>query len=402
MTALTAILGPHASTDQIDEAIHGLIDLHFAGHLSEEAARREISGCLYASGIHEQVAARRTDLSPQGRSDLAEMLSTLLTEKMISGGNFYSFAIGRTQSACGWARQLAGSAMQSELRKVRRSDTRNGTPLDPHGHEFSVLAHYQTSLIVYDDPSVRVDANLSDLVEDYTTKSKGMRDTDRVLASAETLCAGFGVAPAIRPEFMVDRDYALKALSADPSLAHRALRTWVSLVHGSDRDAIDASIDDRILSLWDEQTEDSAEQLLALSADVTHMLAVAAVSPLPRPPKKALQKLKTMVMVGNGTRDKAWRDLTSVLVDSYVASEFEAVSQYATMSVDAKQAAATGHTIARGRFETLLDRAAMHPGAPLGRSHSQILARLAQLAETVFVDEPVAHEVAKTRHRKSA
>ena len=71
-----------------------------------------------------------------------------------------------------------------------------------------------------------------------------------------------------------------------------------------------------------------------------------------------------------------------------MSSEFESFSQYASMSVDAKEAATKGHAIARGRFETLLHYASNHAGAPLGKTPARVLAALAAEAETVFADEP--------------
>lgn len=383
------VSGAHPSTDEIDALVHGLIDAHFAGQMSEEEARRRISGALYASGVHEDVAKTRTDLTQQGRNDLAEMLLTLLTEKVIgSSDNGYSLETGRRTSACGWARQMAKAAIASEMRNARRADTRNGTPLDPTGFEFSVIGQTHASLIVWDTEAVHVDGEVADLAEQYAQIIKGMRDTDRMVVNADTICLGLGVNPAVRPEWMDDRDDILTAITADETLAQRSLMAWRSLVIGSERDFEGCDIDDRLLALWDDQTEDSAGVILSKSAEVAHTLALAAVSPLPRPAKKALKRLKTAVMAAPSKRDKTWRELASVLIDSYIASEFEAVSQYATMSAEAKQAAVTGHTISRGRFQFLLNRAANHQGSPLGRTPERVLQCLNDVAAAAFATEP--------------
>lgn len=381
-------LGTKPTTAEVDEIVHGLIDQHFAGEMSEEQTRREISGALYASGIHEEVARGVSGLSQQVRSDLADKLLILITDKMVNGGNFYNLTAGRKGSACGWARQFAKSAIISELRNAGRAVNRHGTPLDPTGHEFSVIGQTASSLIVWDDENIaHVDGHVGKVVEEYTEMTKGMRDTDRMKVNADALVLGLGVAPAVRPEVMADRDFILRSLKKNPDLAHRSLREWRDIVSGTAAPS-GAVIDERITALWDDQDATTADVLLDSAEEVANALALAAVSPLPRPAKKALQRLKTVVAVGDGTRNKQWRELASALVDSYVASEFEAVSQYATMSTDARTAAITGHTIARGRLDALLDRAASFPTAPMGKTRRQVLSRIGQMAEAVFADEP--------------
>ncbi|GAB2733790.1 hypothetical protein [Nocardioides pakistanensis] len=377
------------STVVVDATINDLVDAVFSGSLDENQARRAIAGHLFATGIHDQVAARSTTgLSKQDKAELAERLAHLLMQKVITPGeNGYSLEQGRGKSACGWARQLASAAVASETRKIRRAENRLGIPMDPAGHEFSAAAN--SALITYDvDDSTAIE----EAVEDFTSAVRGARGTDRMFVAARYLAEVFDLVPAIRPDAMVDRDILTASLIADETLALRSLRSWRALVHGTDAAAVDPSIDERVLMLWDDQTEESAERLSAMGADTAHALALAAVSPMPRPAKKALAKFKTVVgQVATGTRrDARWRELSSALVDSYIASQYEAVSQYATMSVDSRSAAITGHTIARTRLNTLLIRAAGHPGAPLGNSPVQVQARLAQLASTILNDsEPI-------------
>lgn len=380
-------LGEHPTTDQIDERVRSLIEAHFQGEIDEVATRREITSMLYVSGIPNEEAQRaKAPLTPQQRFDLGEALLHLLTDKMLSG-NFFSLETGRTSSLCGWARQVAKAAVASEIRNARRATNRNGDPWDPQNHSFERAAGSGQRLVVNDAYSTHVDGAVTTLVEEFTERTRGMRDTDRVVASAETLCFALGIEPALRPERMEDRDACLAALTTDENLAHRSLKAWNALVHGSDASAV-GDVDDRLLALWDEQTEDSTTELLTRPAHVAHMLALAAVSPLPRPNKKALQKFKTVVMAGNGIRDKRWRELASSLVDAYVASEYEAVSQYATMSAEARSAAIIGHTIDRNRLETLLERAANHPGAPFGPAPARVLARLSEVADVVLNEQP--------------
>lgn len=379
-------LGPNPSTTEIDSVVHGLIDRHFAGDMDEETTRREIAGVIYVSGIHTDVAARRTDLSQQARRDLADGLLRIVTDRMING-DFFSLQTGRTTSACGWARQVARSAVQSEMRNARRAATRNGAPCDPYGPLFSSATSW--SLVDRDTHAAHVDGTVGDLVEEFTTRAKGMRETDRALASAETLCVGLGVQPALRPESMADRDHCLVALQDDPMLAHRSLRAFRALVCGDDADGV-GDIDDRLLALWDDQSEDSLEELLSRSPNVTHLIALAAVSPLPRPPKKVIAKVRTLACALPGQRDPRWRELASVLVDAYVASEYEPFSQYATMSADAKQATIVGHRIDRSRLEDLLARAVRHPGAPMGDHPRRVLATLAEIRDEVLAEEQAA------------
>lgn len=382
----SGILASHPTTDQIDAYCHNVIDQHFNGNISEEEARRAILGAVFQAGLHTDVAERRTELTPQARVDLSERLLTLLTNQVLVVSDKPSaFVLGeaRRSSVCGALRQYLKACAPSEMRNLRRATNRNGAASDPTSHEFAAAAHSSPHLVVVDAHSAHVDDDIADLVEKFTTRTRGMRETDRVMACAETLCIGLGVEPALRPETMADRDYALKKLVADERLAFESLRALTSLVYGSDRNAV-GDVDDRLMSLWDEQSEDSAREILSRPPRVAHMLAIAAVSPLPRPPKKSLQKLKTVIMAGNGLPDKRWRELASALVDSYIASEYEAVSQYATMTDEARKAAVTGHLIARNRLDTLLTRAAQHPGAPLGTNPKRVLSRIVDAADVVF------------------
>lgn len=391
-------LGPTPTTDEVDAVVHALIDRHFSGQMTEEQTRRQISGALYRSRIHEEVARGVTELSPQARNDLADRLLTLITDKMIDGGDFYNLRTGRGVSACGWARQFAKSVIASELRNHRRAENRNGTPLDPGGYEFSVLGQTSPSLIVWGADGATINDQVGDAVDAFTETTKGMRGSDRLRASGEALVAWLGVAPAVRPERMEDRDAALKQLLADDTLAHRSLREWRAIVSGSE--APISAVDEHITALWDDQDESSAETILRLTEEVAHTLALVAVSPMPRPAKKSLQRIKSLVTAASEQDKKAWRELASALVESYIASEFEAVSRYATMSIETREAAITGHKIARGRLDALLDRAAAFPGAPLGKTRSRVTQQLAAATSRALTEDSA--RARSDRSRKAA
>ncbi|MFC5729403.1 MULTISPECIES: hypothetical protein [Nocardioides] len=376
------VLSPAPTTSEIDQVVHGLIDLHFAGQIDAETTRREISAALYVAGIHLDVANKRFDLPRQLRSDLADLLLSRLIDKLITG-SFYSFETGRQKSACGWARQVAKSVAQSELRNHQRAARRLGAPIDPTSHEFAAMVNGAAAQDVVDPYALRRHAAVAELVEDFTQRIRGMRSTDRVFVSAETLCVGLGVRPAVRPESMADRDYCLEVLSADQTLAQRSLRRWRQLVFGSALEPME-EIDERVLALWDEQTEDSSAELLGRPGHVCHLLALAAASPLPRPPRKALQRLKTVVMTASGLQDDWWCELASRLVDAYVASQYEAYSEYATMTDEARRAAAAAHRRDRSRLGVLLEWAAAHPDAPYGDTAERVLARITDAAEVTL------------------
>lgn len=394
------VLGPAPTTSEIDRVVHGLIDLHLAGQIDAETTRREICGALYVAGIHNDVAEQRIDLPYQVRSDLADLLLSRLIDKMVAS-DFYSFETGRQKSACGWARQVAKSVAQSELRNHRRAGWRNGTPVDPTSHEFCAMVSRATPVGLADPYSLQRHAAVSELVDDFTRRVRGMRDKDRLFVSAETLCVGLGVLPAVRPDSMSDRDHCLAALSVDQTLAQRSLRSWRHLVFGSAATALE-DIDERVLALWDEQTEDSSAELLGRPSHVCHVLALAAVSPLPRPSRKALQRLKAVVMSGNGLTDERWRELAPRLVDAFVASEYEACSEYATLTDEARQAAVVAHQKDRGRLGVLLEWAAAHPDAPYGNSAERVLARIAQAAEVLLGEKNAAWCVNRDRMTRAA
>lgn len=381
-------LGPAPTPGEVDQAVHRLIDLHFAGQLDAQTTRREICGALYVAGIHKDVANKRIDLPRQVRSDLADLLLSRLIDKMIAS-SFYSLDTGRQRSACGWARQVAKSVAQSELRNHRRAGRRLGAPFDPTGHDFAAIVNGAADREVLDPYALRRHTAISELVDDFTRRVRGMRDLDRVFVSAETLCVGLGVPPALRPESMYDRDYCVTALSADQTLAQRSLRRWRGLVFGAAETAPE-DIDERLLSLWDEQTEDSSAELLERPSHVPHLLALAAASPLPRPPRKALQRLERVVAEVGGRADRRWRELASGLVDAYVASQYEACSEYATMTDEARRAVVVAHRQDRNRLGVLLERAAAHPGAPYGDSAKQVLARITETAEVILNEATAA------------
>ncbi|WP_435770616.1 hypothetical protein [Nocardioides sp. SYSU DS0651] len=407
MTICTAVAAPASvpsSTDHVDQVVHHLIERYFAGDIDDRTARREICGALFTAGIHRDVATRRTDLSHQTRADLADLLLHLLVEKL-TDRSFFSLATARGRSACGWARQVARTALPSELRNHRRAGARNGAPVDPTSHAFAAMVDAvaapmagtagtagtaSTASTVAGRCADPHASHLDDLADDYVRRTRGMRERDRLVVSAQALCAGLGVPGAVRPEAMADRDRCVAALEADDTLAYRSLRMWRAVVVDGAAVARSAT-DDLLLALWDDQTEDSSAALLARPAEVSHLLALAAASPLPRPPRKALQRLRTAVAGAAGPRDEAWREIAGDLVDSYIAAEHEACSDYATLSDEVREAARAAHRGARDRLDAVLARAAAHPAAPYGDTPRLVLAAIRQAAGSVLdAARPVA------------
>lgn len=125
-------------------------------------------------------------------------------------------------------------------------------------------------------PNAIVHSALEELVEAYLERIHASKESDSLLWVTEVLCNGLGFAPAVRPASAADREFCRVALGQDPSSARSSLAAWFSMVHGGTRRL--SLVDDRLLGLWDDQSEESAERLLGAPTEVTHALALAAAA----------------------------------------------------------------------------------------------------------------------------
>lgn len=125
------------------------------------------------------------------------------------------------------------------------------------------------------NPARELDAVLFDQVERYSRRLRRLNESDRAYVTIEMLTRGLGLVQAVAPGPQ-DHEFVREALSGDELLARRTLQLWHRRVHSTPY-AHGPWPDDRLLGLWDDQTQASAEALLALPPFVPHALALGAL-----------------------------------------------------------------------------------------------------------------------------
>lgn len=384
--------------DEIDEAARGLAVAVVAGELVEHEARARMAGLLLSSRVHESVAWSYGTLPVQVRFDLAENLLACLVGRILDVDSTFDLTRIQTGSLCGWARVLAVKVAQYD-RAVRPAGmdavTRIVDPTPPpnvHGAggmvgdeetstfhaamAFEGLTAEDAVLAEWDD-SERFSQAL-ERVEHLTGHARGsVRDHASAAALREVLRL-----PALCvPESTDERAELLALVLHDETLARRSLVQMAALVctEPPSRPAPgDEPVGELLLSLWDDFHPDQLESLMVRPTKAAHILAVDALTPMPKPSRAAVRTMARVVRAASAQKD--WRMTQEGVVVSFLATCTEPVSRFDdTNDDDSKQHLRDAAKEAAGRWPMMAARLAAFPGAPLGSSVDEVGARLREV-----------------------
>ena len=384
----------NAVTDLADANIAILAAKALTGEMPEAEARWFILEEIEKAGIADQVARSTPDIDNQMRNDLRERLGQLIETKILleSDGGFDLRQVRtrtdgtKPSSACGYARELAKSAVRSSLRDIRHYNEKY-LPVDPTDdpmnsddevRSHAALAfHRNTSEFKSFDQELR-DLETEEHLEEFNETIAGARSTRRLHEGARAIRREYKLAELIRPSDMLERESIRAALEADDTLAYRSVQAHNMLVEDQES-AQTLTIDDKFLALWDDYTTQMKDILDDLPFKVAHALALAAVAAYPKPSRDAVEKTASMMTLVSGNdasraASRTFRPLAKSLVDSWVASECEAVSEFNTKSAELTIEQEAAHMDLALSFNDKAAWAANLPGAPFGRHAGAVAA----------------------------
>lgn len=362
-----------------------------SGTMDSADARMQVAALVVESGAAAKVAYEKSNsLTEQEIADISVILNDILVDKIIDPES-YDFTKASTGTLLGWAMTYARKSKDSRLMNLRQRDTSRYIP----------FSHYD---ILIDGSGAEafgsgIEARISD-TDNWSTQStefttddevfalalellgentKGLRETGRLFVESAILCLSYRLPMALRAINFADRQYVRDVLISDPSAAHWSLHDWCEIA-ALEASPEESSFDPRVLAIWDNFDIEEAHLLLSLPSEVPHTLALAAVSPKPKPGRRNLDKFRTAVKKMSAT--KGWNAIALRIVDSFIASEYEVFSEFNSKELDAL--ALRNHERAISDFPDLLVASANFPGHPLGVTPSAIHASLIKTANTML------------------
>ena len=391
----------NAVTDRIDARISILAAKGISGEMTEMDARWAILAALAEVAPWDAVARSTPEIDPQLRADLSASLYSLIESKAVepnTGGLDLRYAVNT--GGCGWARQLARSAVPSRLRDIRNLDKKtvsvdpltNATDeLDGSRVNSSVTKAFHNHSDTVRSAAEELDEMaIEDLRESFSEAAAGARATRRLHLSAKALRAGYALPEAIRPESFLEREWIRLELLENHDLARISAASFLALSESVEDDD-QQKIDSRLLYVWDDYTPEQLETLTTRPASVAHMIMLSAVSGQPKPSRDVIDETVGIIVTATGNDVKradsrAFRPIARQLVASWTAVECEAVSDFNT-----KTEASVAKSIQRMNdafaWPEIAATVAALPGAPLGSTMATVSAWVAS-AIGAFSSEP--------------
>lgn len=286
----------------VDERAATIIKAVLANDMTESEGRYALAEIAGQSRIIESVVRRLQDLGGREGDVVSHITERVTMKIMVSTGGGYDFQIGQHASFSGFIRRLAQSVAPSAVRDEIWAPLRRATPVSGHPWGISGSDEDQGDLSLNDIVDERPDL-LHARVVLGTTPSRGadedmlhsaeqghVNEMDAVIEGASHMFrkpehrphyyaaivrAVTGVPEAIRPASYVKRKSLLRRLSGPSgvALAEASLRAFL---RGGDADELGDLVD-----LWGDFSVEDARILLLRGGDMTHAVALAAVSDFP-------------------------------------------------------------------------------------------------------------------------
>lgn len=354
------------TNDQADQHCRAIAEAHFAGHYDERETREAILVIVWAQNVHER-SVDQYGVPANERDEIVAKVSTDLVQIMLDPKG-YDLTRALEKSVCAFVRVRARNTAMSKTRDYRRMVAREGSPSDPTALSFTAAATYEQEPFV---STAEIDKHYQ-AVEDFSTVAQNVRGLSRIRVGATHAYGFYGVALAVRPKDIVEREAAWALIRDDASLAYRSLRAFYADVYEGDPRAV-ATIPDEISSLWLDMSREDLESLLDTHPAYTHAIAVDAVGPWARPAQRDIQRYRTR-LADLRKGDLKWRALTQGLAAAFVDHEFQAVSAFDT-------GAACGAADSKApRLSALVTRAVDFEGQPTGLDPAAVRATLFRMA----------------------
>lgn len=364
--------------------------------------RRRLAELLVACDVAPNVSRRAVVMSGRGHdqrlhADLAEKLRGLLQDKMLPPSTMFDPA--KAGSVRGWAYNLATAAAYWYLKALRRHDDRFRLLEPAEWSGLSNRSHQPSTRVTAGDFPVSpmaVEAEFDpDRCADITDAvAKTSRpDGDGIQFRADALLAGLGLPPVRRLPDLADRERVYRLLASDPTLAFRSLQQWMSPDRGKEPTT---AADPMIQRVWSGFTPAQMGRLLACAdsldyrTQIAHLIAVAAVAPMPRPSAKKIRTFVSSVVAASklppATHLKQRRPPATEIgavreaAAAFVESECEPVARHATAVIDLAAVLAE-HERKKATLEARLREVAALR-TPLGDQRQQVLDSLRRLADS--------------------
>lgn len=398
MTSLTHVRSRSIATDETNECreadarVAAIVEQHLEGNQTDRSARSAIAGILCSTNILSEVARSAHAVNAMEREELESRLLILMVRKIIEpkGEKHFNFEKMRGRSACGWFRQFARAARASELRNLRNAQRRFGIPVDLMSEGMmgfaaasapeAVNTPYAANLSVYKtDEEIALEESTDDLIEEFTRQSRYLRG-DRVIAiKADLLRRAFNLPNARRLSSPTDRDWVMRRLTKDDSIAYKSASVAFRLKTG-DLDASDVTTDKRLIAIWDNHDVDSLEGLLEKPGEVAHTFAVVASMQRPLPNSVVMGRFRRQVSVISELPE--WDKVAANLTDAYIATEFAALSSYTEHRLSELEVAEleAKHALDQKKWKPACRAAIKFVGSPAGTSEAAIRRTLDALA----------------------
>lgn len=376
----------------IEERHRDIVERALTGELESRDARMQVAALIVESGAAARVARERSAHVPhQQVADLAVVINDVLVDKVLDP-DVYDFASASSGTLLGWAMTYGRTTKANRLANVySRQKT---TPFSAH-------------LLSGGDRAVE---SISDAVDRYTSRTdawstlthhtsnedesfelalellaknrKGLRERGRIFVDAAVLCLSYRLPLPTCPQKFEDKAFVLSVLETDRTAARRSLADYKDIA-ALNMDASATALDHRLLDLWDSFSLDDAEQLLELPSLAVETIALSAVRPKPRPAARSLNKLA--ISFKSVSAADGWNVLASKIADSYVAANYEALSEFHAVR-DIDNIVLRDHGRAIADFDSLIDAAANFPGHPLGVTPAAIRRALSKTASALLGD----------------
>lgn len=404
--------------DALDATASEIATAVLAGELDEHTARCRLAGLVMASGVIEDVAAKKPGLAPQQRADLAENLTDLVVaRKILQPGSQFDLSRMQTESLCGYARSLARKAAgfdQAVRPRWMLGRTELVDPMPPAVTDGAGPAAYQYHVAAAFDGLSAEDMALADwspetaetaveVAEEVMAFSRKGESRDR--AQARALRQALRLPALCLPEDPEERARMLVAVGDDPQLAYRSLVQMAAMVLREPPAVpcgvtVDSPAGEEWWSLWDDFSPDHLETVLVRPVDAARVLVVDALSLAPKPSRAAARTLAREVRAASAER--GWAAAQEGLVAAFLALTTEPVSLFDdTNDESAKAQKIAAARAAAERWPSVVGRVVSFNGAPLGSSAREVAEALGGMLEAAAVADE-ANRIRARRGRRAA
>lgn len=372
----TGVVGTSTAEQLIDEEAKKVSRDVVSGEIDRNSGIAAILELAERSRIHDKEGAaigRRFGVSrTQVSRDAAEAYRDIIVDKILNPGSGWDFKLGAKSSLCGALRQLT--------RKSIWVGHSAGRPRNSHRE---ILTDY--------------DAEFSNFIDGEVTTSSGEDSFDeaidhprhvRPFAAIRALLNRESAPLPVRPMRLSERVWLGQSLDGDDEMAMRSLTAFKSLVTGSDcRDL--ATIDERLLSIWDSMSIEQVEGLQELGPQAVGLIASYSYRDFIYPSKSAMRQMRSECYREVSTGKAEWKALVRDLVEAFCETDTDG-----TNPQDRKTGAEARPSCQRSdqRFLAVARKAIGHPEAPLGNTTTEVYEAICDAWEKASLRMMVSRE----------